>query len=115
MGGAIAKADRSANAIGNRDALLVMEVIGSTPTPEMAAGLTRYLAQFRDALSPYTSGGMYLNFMGANEAAGRTKDAYAQEAYERLMAIKAQYDPDNQFRYSFNVPVGEPVVAVLTA
>ncbi len=107
MGGAMATADRSANAIGNRDALLVMEIVGITATPEMAAAVNRYIGQFRDALTPHLSGGMYLNFMGANEVNGRTKDAYTQENYRRLLAVKAQYDPNDLFHFSFNIPVGD--------
>jgi hypothetical protein len=107
MGGAIARADRSANAIGNRDSLLVMEFLGATPTPEMARALAQYNARFRDELWAYISGGVYLNFMGHNDAHKRTKDAYSPENYERLMTIKAKYDPDNRFRYSFVVPVAK--------
>ncbi len=107
MGGAIARADRSSNAIGNRDALLVMELLGGTPTPEATEALMQYLAQVKAELRPYVSGGTYLNFMSDREAGEHTKDAYEAGVYERLMALKAKYDPDNMFRYSFNIPVAE--------
>jgi hypothetical protein len=107
MGGAMAKADRSANAIGNRDALMVMETLGPTPTPEIENQVVDYIADFKADLRPYTSGGNYLNFMGVREADERTRDAYTVETYQRLMALKAKYDPDNMFRYSFAIPVGE--------
>jgi hypothetical protein len=108
MGGAMARADRSANAIGNRDAQFVMELGSITPTPEAEDDLVAYMDAFKNELYSHASGGIYLNFMGRREVHGRARDAYAPGTYERLMALKAKYDPDNRFRYSFNIPVGEP-------
>lgn len=40
------------------------------------------------------------NGSGARE---RIKEAYAPETYERLLALKAKYDPDNVFRFSYQL------------
>ncbi|MFN8451022.1 MAG: BBE domain-containing protein [Anaerolineae bacterium] len=45
--------------------------------------------------------------MAPNEATTRTRDAYMPGTFERLVALKAKYDPDNLFRYSFSIPVSE--------
>ena len=31
-------------------------------------------------------------------------DAYSPETYRRLQVVKAKYDPENLFRYSYNIP-----------
>lgn len=107
MGGAMQRADRSANAIGNRDAQFVMEIVSALPSPDALQPLVDYIAEFKSELYPYTSGGNYLNFMAPDEANLRTRDAYMPGTYERLVALKAKYDPDNLFRYSFSIPVSE--------
>jgi FAD/FMN-containing dehydrogenase len=105
-GGAIATADRNANAIGNRDTQFYLYFGAVTPTPEMTQYVEHYASQFKHALHPYISGGMYVNFMHGKEARRRAEDAYSMEVFQRLQTVKAEYDPDNMFRYSFNIPVG---------
>jgi FAD/FMN-containing dehydrogenase len=45
---------------------------------------------------------VYVNNLGS-EGAERVKAAYAPETYERLVALKSTYDPDNVFRVNQNV------------
>ena len=47
-----------------------------------------------------------MNFVG-DEGPARVRDAYPGATYDRLAAIKRQYDPDNVFRRNQNVaPAG---------
>ena len=39
--------------------------------------------------------------MKGAEVQERVKDAFTSETYERLVALKTKYDPDNLFRYSY--------------
>jgi hypothetical protein len=103
-GGAISKVDPQSNAFGNRDASFVLSLIGVAPTPEAREHVARYAAQFKEALAPVLTGGVYLNFLGGKEARARTRDAYSAESYRRLMALKARYDPDNLFRFGYDIP-----------
>ena len=58
------------------------------------------------ALKPFTTGRVYVNFIG-DEGPARVRDAYPGATYDRLAAIKRQYDPDNMFRRNQNVePAG---------
>jgi FAD/FMN-containing dehydrogenase len=102
-GGAIARVNPDANAIGNRDALFYFQTSGLSPTPEARAAIQSYIRQYKDELRPYLRGGVYLNFMMGTEARDRTKDAYLPTAYQRLIALKAKYDPDNLFRFSYQL------------
>jgi FAD binding domain/Berberine and berberine like len=103
-GGKIAKVDPQFNAFGNRDATQSLQVIGMTPTPEAHRQVGQYIAQMKQALVPYLTGGVYINFLEGEEARQRTRDAYLPETYRKLQALKAKYDPENFFRFGFDIP-----------
>jgi FAD/FMN-containing dehydrogenase len=50
--------------------------------------------------------GVYVNNLGT-EGAERVKAAYAPATYERLVALKDAYDPDNVFHLNQNVAPSE--------
>ncbi len=56
-----------------------------------------------EKIRPFSTGGNYVNFQLAEDGADRTADAYGKN-YERLQRVKAEYDPDNQFRVNRNIP-----------
>jgi FAD/FMN-containing dehydrogenase len=103
-GGQIARVDPNFNAFGNRDATQSLQVIGITPTPEAHRQVGQYIAQMKQALAPYLTGGVYINFLEGEEARQRTRDAYLPETYRKLQALKAKYDPENFFRFGFDIP-----------
>lgn len=100
-GGAIKRVDSGVNAIGYRDAQLFMQMSGLTPTLEGYQAVKAYIRDYREDLSPYVNGGVYLNFTKSGEEANRTQQAYSPEKYTRLLALKAKYDPNNLFRFSY--------------
>jgi FAD/FMN-containing dehydrogenase len=53
------------------------------------------------ALEPFTSSGVYVNFLG-QEGEGRVRAAYGVN-YERLVALKNRYDPSNFFALNQNI------------
>jgi hypothetical protein len=104
-GGAIARIPADANAIGNRDATLYLMMGAAAPTPEVLATIKTYIRHYRAALQPHLKGGVWMNFMNGNgdDARERIKAAYLPETYERLLALKTKYDPDNMFRFSYQL------------
>jgi FAD/FMN-containing dehydrogenase len=48
----------------------------------------------------------YANYAPADEPADRVRLAFGPERFDRLMAVKRRYDPDNRFRFNLNVPPG---------
>ena len=59
-------------------------------------------------LAPWRSGGVYLNFVG-DEGEDRVRAAFG-DAYDRLAAVKEQYDPENMFHGNQNIrPRGQLV------
>jgi FAD/FMN-containing dehydrogenase len=58
-----------------------------------------------DAASNASTGRAYVNFLGDADAA---RSAYGEETYEKLVALKNQYDPTNVFRLNQNIaPSGD--------
>ena len=54
--------------------------------------------------APFQTGNTYVNFMELESAsAERVKAAYAPEDFERLIALKDRYDPQNVFRFNRNI------------
>jgi len=54
-----------------------------------------------NAATPYSTGGVYVNFMTAEES-DRVKSAYGP-GYDRLLELKRKYDPTNLFCLNQNI------------
>jgi FAD/FMN-containing dehydrogenase len=54
---------------------------------------------FCEAMRPFTTGGAYLNISPED----RVRDAYGEEKYQQLVALKNTYDPENLFRLNQNI------------
>ena len=53
------------------------------------------------AIKPFTSG-TYVNYLG-EEGEDRVRAAYGTKVYDRLVAVKNEYDPTNLFRANQNI------------
>jgi FAD binding domain/Berberine and berberine like len=56
-----------------------------------------------EALAPFTTGSVYLNYLGA-EGEQQVKNAYGASKFDKLRQIKQVYDPANVFRLNQNIP-----------
>jgi FAD/FMN-containing dehydrogenase len=56
-------------------------------------------------MRPHSTGASYLNF---TPEADRVRDAYGEEKYARLVALKDRYDPGNLFRLNQNIRPSRP-------
>ena len=117
MGGAVARVPRDATAFPDRDVAHHI-VIDAAWLPDQGATVgaaeTAWARAFLQALQPHGAG-VYVNFLDADDDAGRVREAYG-EAYERLAAIKATYDPQNVFHNNKNIrPSAAAVRPVLPA
>jgi hypothetical protein len=61
-----------------------------------------WVRRFSDALGPFTTGGVYLNFE-PNAGEDRVRAGFGASKYERLQGIKARWDPGNLFRVNQNI------------
>lgn len=55
----------------------------------------------RRAVAPWATGDIYLNFI-TDEGRDRVRAGYGR-AWDRLVAVKREYDPDNTFRLNHNI------------
>src|SRR5262249_1895351 len=55
-----------------------------------------------DRLRPYSTGGVYLNYLGDDRNEALVRAAFGAN-YERLVAVKSKYDPGNRFRLNQNI------------
>lgn len=102
-GGAIGRATVDSSVFGNRDAELLLSLVGLTPTEAAHHHLVEYVGMLKDALRPALTGGVYMNFLEGEESQQRIRDGLVAGGYERLNQLKAEFDPENLFRFSFNI------------
>jgi FAD/FMN-containing dehydrogenase len=101
--GAVSRVGADATAFGHRDARYVLNFVGMWPDPSESAAHIQWVRDAHTAISPYATGGAYVNFMG-EEGEDRVRGAaYPPAIYARLLALKRKYDPDNLFRLNQNI------------
>ena len=96
LGGAMARVPIDATPIAQRDAAYLIGIEANWDDPaddETNRGWARDVAA---ALTPFSTGASYLNFEDVIEAG--TARATHGPNYDRLVATKRRYDPENRFR-----------------
>lgn len=104
-GGAFKKVATSATAFYNRDARSTVIVQAQWENPQdhaVADAHMRWARETFDLLAPHTKG-FYVNTVAADDSAQRIRATYGSN-YERLVALKRKYDPNNLFRRNANIP-----------
>ncbi len=76
-------------------------IVGIDPDPANREMITTWAKDYWEALHPYSAGGAYVNFM-MEEGEERIKATYGNN-YDRLVAIKNKYDPENFFKVNQNI------------
>jgi len=88
--------------IGHRDADLRYYAIAEWEDPEEMDAHIGWARDFYAAMEPYSSSGIQVNF--ATEVDDdRLKRIYGEEKWERLVALKDEWDPDNLFNLNANI------------
>jgi FAD binding domain/Berberine and berberine like len=105
LGGAVSRIDRDATAFNFRDVEYSFMSLGQCATPVDTQNIKQWASDFWNAMHPYSTGGVYVNYLGreADEGADRIKAAYGPAKYQRLSALKKKYDPANLFRLNQNI------------
>jgi len=101
LGGAANRVAADATAYAHRDVKFVMNVHGRWESAAEDAACMSWSRNVFEAMRPYASGGVYVNFM-TEEETNRVAAAYGVN-YERLARIKRQYDPGNLFHLNQNI------------
>lgn len=101
IGGATTRPAPDSAAYAHRDTLFVMNVHGRWDDPADDKRCIGWARDFFEASAPFASGGVYVNFLTADEV-DRVRTAYGPN-YDRLARVKRKYDPDNLFRMNQNI------------
>ncbi|GAA3518425.1 FAD-binding oxidoreductase [Nocardioides daeguensis] len=101
-GGALARVDVDATPLSQRSARWVSHPFATWEDAAADDANIAWVREYRRANAPFTTGGVYLNFIG-DEGDERIKAAFGAEKYERLSQIKGEYDPGNVFVGNQNI------------
>jgi len=105
-GGEVAR--RTDSPLAKRDAAYIVHPFCVWEGAERDEEHISWARAAREVLAPWKSGGVYLNFVG-DEGEERVRAAFG-EHYDRLAAVKAEYDPENLFHGNQNIrPRGQLV------
>ena len=79
-------------------------MIGVPDTPETTPTFTEIVNTIKNEISDHSTGGVYYNFLTGHEKWQRAEDVFTSEVYQKLIDLKAEYDPENLFSFSLNIP-----------
>ena len=100
-GGAVGRVPNDATALGNRDAKWQFHALSVWPDPADSEANIAWSRGTAEALKPYVGGGIYLNYTSDSDEAAILA-SYGQK-YDRLVALKDEFDPNNVFRMNQNI------------
>jgi FAD/FMN-containing dehydrogenase len=101
--GALGRPAAVAGAIGRRDGAFSLYT-GSVVSPGGRDTILAAQAALHQALRPWATGGVCLNFLSGPEATSDDlQAAYLPADYARLRELKRRYDPENLFRINLNI------------
>lgn len=97
-GGKVKKYDASHSSYCHRDAAVTVEVksVWDSSKPDLSRLNIEWAFQFFEDLRPYAQGA-YINYI--DPLLPEWQDMYYRDHYDRLLAIKAQWDPDGSLDF----------------
>lgn len=102
LGGAAARVGADETAFGDRSAPFILNLLANWSEPSTDSGNISWIRGVFNKLKPAMRRGVYVNFMSGDEQ-DRVPEAYHQR-WDRMVAVKSHYDPNNFFRLNQNVP-----------
>jgi FAD/FMN-containing dehydrogenase len=109
QGGAAAKVGADETAFGDRSSPFIINILGTWIDAKDDEANISWIRTLFTELKPFMTPGVYVNFMSGDED-NRVTEAYRQR-WDRLVAVKSHYDPDNFFRLNSNIPPRKVSVA----
>ncbi|QBD77384.1 FAD-binding oxidoreductase [Ktedonosporobacter rubrisoli] len=103
FGGAFARQEEDSMSFSFRQALFSLTVMAGAPSCDLLGERKRAIAALMQKLTPMMTDEALINLKG-NASEELTRAAYPLAIYQRLAALKQQYDPQNVFRFNHNIP-----------
>jgi hypothetical protein len=104
VGGAVNRVGVTDTAFPHRNATYNFMITTAWEDPAEDDPNIRWVRSLWSELSPYLGDGVYVNYLSERglEGENRVRAAYGPN-YDRLVALKQQYDPENRFRHNQNI------------
>jgi FAD/FMN-containing dehydrogenase len=103
MGGAVARTDSSKMALNMPDAPWAYFCLAMWMEPSEDEQHKAWARGFAKAMEPFGVGTAFPNFIEPDEGNPRLRASFGPEKYDRLAALKREWDPDNLFRMNQNI------------
>ena len=103
MGGAAGRVGVDETAFANRDARFTMNAYACWDNPGDDDAHRDWARGVQAACAPFAAGRGYVNFTSEAGSTDDVRDTYGATRYDRLLAIKRTWDPDNVFHLNQNV------------
>jgi FAD/FMN-containing dehydrogenase len=101
MEGAPSRIAPEATAFPHRNTPFILNIHTRWQNAGDDATAIKWARDFHKAAEPFSQG-VYVNFL-SEEGAGRVKQAYTVEVWDRLVECKRKWDPENLFRMNQNI------------
>jgi hypothetical protein len=102
MGGAIGRHSEEETAFSGREAEFTININCGATDVDLYERDRAWVREWFDALTPHSTGGMYINFV-PEDSGERARDVYGASKYQRLSDLKSRYDPQNVLRVNQNI------------
>jgi len=103
MGGAISRPATSSTAYLNRDAKFMISFDGMWHDKAKAEAVKKWVRDGFAAMKPYSTGGIYLNFLSDVDGTDQATRGVYGKNWEKLVGVKQKYDPKNLFHVSMDL------------
>ena len=103
IGGAIQRVGAWESAYGARQGAFLINPEANWIAPEDDAANVRWVRDLIADMAPYSDGSRYLNFAGFQEEGDEMMKKAFGGQYQKLVALKRKYDPENLFELNQNI------------
>jgi FAD/FMN-containing dehydrogenase len=104
LGGALARTDRNSMALARPNAKWLYFYLAMTLDRDPSEHEQKLARAFAETMRPWAAGKAPANFINIDDREGRLRRSYGDQKFERLVALKNKYDPDNVFALNQNIP-----------
>ncbi|HEX2129296.1 MAG TPA: FAD-binding oxidoreductase [Solirubrobacterales bacterium] len=107
LGGAYARVAEETTALAHRDARWMYHALSMWEDPSDTPVNQAWTRDLVDALAPFARRSTHPNHVSSDRQ-DRVRSFYGPAAYERLVAVKDRWDPENVFRHNQNIRPSRP-------